>query len=53
MTVVDVGICDDVDELAGNHAHRLRDHHEEDRVLADVPVVRGEDVLAALVEQHV
>ena len=53
MPVVDVRVDDDVQKLARHHARDLRHHHEQDRVLADVPVVSREDVLAALHEAHV
>jgi len=42
-----------VQQLAGNHIDGLRNHHEQNGVLAHVPVVRGQNVLAALVENHV
>ena len=53
MTVVNVGIGNHMQQLAGNHIDRLRDHHQQDGVLAHIPVVRGQNVLTALVENHV
>ena len=53
MTVVDMGVGDHMQQLAGNHIDRLRNHHQQDGVLAHIPVVRGQNVLAALVENHV
>ena len=53
MTVVNVGIGNHMQQLAGNHIDRLRDHHQQNGVLAHIPVVGGQNVLAALVENHV
>ena len=48
-----MGVGDHMQQLAGNHIDRLRDHHQQNGVLAHVPVVRGQNVLAALVENHI
>ena len=40
-------------QLASDHIDRLRNHHQQNGVLAHIPVVRGQNVLAALVENHV
>ena len=53
MAVVNVGIGDHVQQLAGNHIDRLRNHHQQNCVLAHIPIVRGQNVLATLVENHV
>ena len=53
MTVVNVGIGDHMQELASDHIDRLRDHHQQNGVLAHIPVVRSQNILAALVENHV
>ena len=53
MTIIDMGVGDHVQQITGNHIDRLRDHHQQNGVLAHVPVVRGQNVLAALVENHV
>ena len=53
MTVIDMGIGDHMQQLAGNHIDGLRDHHQQDGILAHVPVVCGQNVLTALVENHV
>ena len=53
MTVVDVRVGNHVHESAGLHADGLGNHHEENAVLNDVPVVGGQDVLGTLVENGV
>ena len=53
MAVVDVGIGDHVHKLARVHVGDLRHHHEQDGVLAHVPVVCRKHVLAALDQEHV
>ena len=53
MTVIDVGISDDVDELAGLKAAYLGEHVDEKRILEDVPVIRGEHVVRTLIEDAI
>ena len=53
MTVVNVGIGNHVQQLASDHIDRLRNHHQQNGVLAHIPVVRGQNILATLVENHV
>lgn len=53
VPVVDVSIGNHVYESAGLHADGLGNHHEENAVLNDVPVVGGQDVLGTLIENGV
>ena len=53
VPVIDVSIGNHVNESAGLHADGLSNHHEENAVLNDVPVVGGQDVLRTLVENGV
>ena len=56
MAVVDVGVGDDVDQLPGDEAADLGEHVHQHGVLHHVPVVGGQHILAALVQngvQHV
>ena len=53
VAVVNVRVSDDVDEFACLEPGDLREHVDEHRVLADVPVVGGEHVLRALVQDGV
>ena len=53
MTVIDVGVCDHVHELARDHIVYLGNHHQQEGVLAYIPVIGCEYVLAALDEAHV
>ena len=49
MPVVDMGVCNNMDQFAGFQAAYLRQHVEQDRVLAYVPAVGCQHVLGALV----
>ena len=53
MAVVDVGIRNHVDKFAGLQARDLGHQVGEHRVLAYVPVVGGQHVLGALVQNGV
>ena len=53
VAVVNVRVRNDVDKLSRLESCGFREHYEQRRILADVPVVRGEHVLAALVEYRV
>ena len=50
MAVIDVGIGNDMYQLAGLQTGHLRHHVDKDAVLHHVPVVGGQHVLTALVE---
>lgn len=53
MAVVDMRVRNDVDKLSRLESCGFCEHYEQRRILADVPVVRSEHVLAALVEYRV
>ena len=46
-------VGNDVDELAGFETGDLSKHVDEHRVLADIPVVGGEHVLRALIQDGI
>ena len=53
VSVIDMRVGDHMQECADLKTAHLREHMQEDRVLADVPVVRDQHILRALVENHV
>lgn len=53
MAVVKVCVGDDVHELARFQPAHLREHDEEHGVLHDVPIVGGEHIVGALIEDAV
>lgn len=53
VTVIDVGVSDDVDKLTDLESAYLSEHDKEKAVLKDVPVVRGKHIVASLVEDAV
>ena len=53
VAVIDVRIGDHVHEFSGNHVVDLCDHHKKDGVLADIPVVCRQHVLAPLIQKHI
>ena len=53
MTIIDMGAAITCSSSPGIISTDCRDHHQQNGVLAHVPVVRGQNVLAALVEHGV
>ena len=53
VTVVDVGICDNVYQFAHVHVTDLSDHVHKNCVLNNVPVVCCKNVLGSLVEDRI
>ena len=53
MAVVNMGVGDDMDQLSGHQAADLGEHVDQHRVLHHVPVVGGQHILAALVQDGV
>ena len=53
VAVVNVGVGDDVDQLAGHQAADLGEHMHQNGVLHHVPVVGGQHILGALVQNGV
>ena len=49
MPVVDMGVCNDMDQFAGFQTAYLCQHVEQDSVLAYIPAVGCQHVLGALV----
>ncbi len=50
MPVIDMCIGNDVHELARLHIDALRDHTQQYRILHDVPVIRRQYILGALIQ---
>lgn len=53
VSVIDMGIGDDVDEFSGYKIADLGKHHQKDGILKDVPVVGCQHVVRSLVEDTV
>ena len=53
VTVIDVSVSDDVDELTDFETADLGEHDKEKAVLKDVPVVGGKHIIASLVKDAV
>ena len=53
MAVIDVGIGDDMDQFAGLQTRHLRHHMHQYGVLHHIPVVGGQHILTALVQNGV
>ena len=53
MAIINVSVGNHVNQLTSLHAADLRNHHEQDSVLANIPVVSCKNVLATLNKQQV
>ena len=53
VAIVNVSVGNHVNKLASFHAANLCNHHQQDCVLANIPVVSGKNVLATLNKQQV
>ena len=49
MSVINMRVRDDMNQFSYLHAAHLCQHMDQNRILADIPVVCGQDILGTLV----